>query len=1191
MTRNRSNRPVATLALLGVLTLLAWLTGLTRLWADEATQPKLTKTAYGADGQPLTVPVNVGDTVNYVLNVKVPIGSKATSAAIKDVLSPSQKYVAPTLKMPAGWSAEPVLPYSSANTTDYETDDVAASQSLEMTVGTASTGAGAGVGDGFIPVPLGNKIFAISHHMPGNAENPMINCWDANTFALCAGYPKQMFIGNDSRSTSTMPDAAIVGTKIYYVSIRYDIGDPTKPIELGIGCWDTSSASPCPFIPLPGNPTIPTMVWGNSFSGIVAGLAQDPSAPDHLIALAQDKVYCVTAAGAVCAGWSSTGNASLVSSGLLYRDMLGEVGSGKQFYVSQAGRIGCHKYADGSPCSGWPNDGKGVAVSSGGKSLALSPIPDSTDSTGKTWKAVCLHRHTGGAPGCVNVANGSAYAAPFGTQLNTSTALSAFQFPNSLRVLYPGYEDADARCFDFGTNTLCAGYTTTWDSDGARDYGYSVDPANPEKCFLAYGHFRKLIRFYKDGRTDPELCRPETYRHEFNLKDHFCHAIPEDVVWDKVVLSGAPANLQGTIVLTQGSSTTTINLTPGTSTYEINIPAAANNGQLTLAFTPSSSTPVSGQFKIKLLYDAPSGQQICYQAKVDECGEVFNDATLTSGGKTSAARVDLGKAVGPDCPAAADCLKLTTRVQLNVNGVATVTATQTGPDGFIAEQFDVVSLTSGVFATANGPSWQLSGVTPGQSVTLNVNGTRPGAGPNGTDICCETKITVTIPTTPTEPDDPVTGGGGDDDDEDDLDFGIEKGGEQRPDGSFIWHLIPGNFKNATATLPANTLVVTDTIPAGWKVTAINAPPGWDCGPASQFPVNAGGTITCTYTLPVTLGPGEFMPMIQALGYPLQPVPKLPPPENCAKAKFLGPSGLTQTNTLNDEMCFYLPKGNYWKECDLTTTKSSLYGGCLCRDEDMTRVDATHCACPAGQVIQGNECVPQGSGIAPKPPTGPTVTPVPQQPVLPPAPKCDRATATLDGGRCVCKFDDMTRKSDTACQCKRGFEFDKSKGCVKEPPDCDQTTTKLEGDRCVCRYPNMRTAGKLRCSCTDDQNFVPGVGCVKKPPVCDAATAALTGQECACRYQGMLKSSETACACPAGSTFEAGFGCVPVCPDEKMTLNAAKTKCECPKGYELKENKCEKESSFRFNFGIDVIPGRSRPSPGPSPTPTPTPGRP
>jgi hypothetical protein len=110
------------------------------------------------------------------------------------------------------------------------------------------------------------------------------------------------------------------------------------------------------------------------------------------------------------------------------------------------------------------------------------------------------------------------------------------------------------------------------------------------------------------------------------------------------------------------------------------------------------------------------------------------------------------------------------------------------------------------------------------------------------------------------------------------------------------------------------------------------------------------------------------------------------------------------------------------------------------------------------------------------------------PVMPAPPlQCDAATTVKQGESCACLYGNMTQSSATSCQCVKGFELIKGKGCVEvqvedpkptptpEPAlQCDLRSTYQRGDICACiDHDNAKNISATQCGCTNGLPMING----------------------------------------------------------------------------------------------------------------------
>ncbi len=95
-------------------------------------------------------------------------------------------------------------------------------------------------------------------------------------------------------ATATWTHGGVYKKKIYFPVARYD--DPTKvTLEFGIGCWNAETDTSCPFVSLPGSPSVPYSSGtyfgsdGTYLGGYLVGVRADPGNPSHMLVYAQEQ--------------------------------------------------------------------------------------------------------------------------------------------------------------------------------------------------------------------------------------------------------------------------------------------------------------------------------------------------------------------------------------------------------------------------------------------------------------------------------------------------------------------------------------------------------------------------------------------------------------------------------------------------------------------------------------------------------------------------------------------------------------------------------------------------------------------------------------------------------------------------------------------------------------------------------------
>jgi len=87
-----------------------------------------------------------------------------------------------------------------------------------------------GSGDGFTPILIGRRVYAINHHIWGD-----IVCVDLDAEEICSNYP-QPVQRNQRVQTENIVHTAVVGTKIFYAG-QWD--------QSFLACFDVSTEAPC----------------------------------------------------------------------------------------------------------------------------------------------------------------------------------------------------------------------------------------------------------------------------------------------------------------------------------------------------------------------------------------------------------------------------------------------------------------------------------------------------------------------------------------------------------------------------------------------------------------------------------------------------------------------------------------------------------------------------------------------------------------------------------------------------------------------------------------------------------------------------------------------------------------------------------------------------------------------------------
>lgn len=92
-----------------------------------------------------------------------------------------------------------------------------------------------GSGDGWAPILIGDRVFAINHHSEVETGGDIV-CLDRGTQSPCPGYPKNIAPLQPAGTDWTVP-VAVVGSQIFYHAQRAG--------ELVLGCFDTGNDEAC----------------------------------------------------------------------------------------------------------------------------------------------------------------------------------------------------------------------------------------------------------------------------------------------------------------------------------------------------------------------------------------------------------------------------------------------------------------------------------------------------------------------------------------------------------------------------------------------------------------------------------------------------------------------------------------------------------------------------------------------------------------------------------------------------------------------------------------------------------------------------------------------------------------------------------------------------------------------------------
>ncbi len=708
---------------------------------DPANPYAFEKKAYKPDGTPWTGPVNVGDTVKYVLTYK-PGTSNSGPVTINDTLSPNLSYVAPTTSSP-GWTWGS-SPYATGNSETYSHPGFAQG-SVKIIVGYPFVKKD---GDGTAPIPVSalNKVFGVYHH----ETNGRIDCWNLADLSKCAGFP----MSNGGLETPYIPQGVVRGSKIFFPGIDSS-GVAT------IGCFDSSSA--CPSTSLGVSVPSAGRMWR------IGGVVEDPSG--RMFTVVDNLLFCHTeSAGSLsaCTNWPLSGFQLTTPwagtlSGQDHANVLvdSSISPTKVFAYVGNGILQCVDTSGVAPavCAGWTPPGQ--PAGGAGEGFGMSVVPG---------QGVCLWRGNANLKGCRTASGATFTPTPLAT--GAQYLYIPFHLPGTNKVYFPSHDGAAVgpKCFDYsGTaGTSCSGFVSSVPNapplGRTTQYGLAVDPTKPETCMLALGDQNLLWRFnYLTGEVGG-ICARQVTTPDLPKEVKLCstgNTIPNEFKWTniKVLTSGAA----GTLTIAQGSSSPiSISITSGTSAYLV--PTAFVNGPAGLIFSYTSNSGTPDAAELEIFYESSHPSEICYAAKVAKCGPVSNTAimkgTFNAAAFLASKTVDLGKASGPDCDpppdSTAGCFTPDTKVTCGKTPGTYVITLNTSAGTGSPTEVEINVLTPGVTIVNAQSVYQVNssgqvqltvaGATPGTAIEFDISGSRPDpkAG-DGMSLCCVGKIKIEIP--------------------------------------------------------------------------------------------------------------------------------------------------------------------------------------------------------------------------------------------------------------------------------------------------------------------------------------------------------------------------------------------------------------------------------------------------------------
>ena len=360
-------------------------------------------------------------------------------------------------------------------------------------------------GDGFVPVLVGEKMYAINHlATPGRR----LICVDRLTNSTCPGYPRALSsqFGNPGLAdtdgdytTSSSPEVTAVGTKLYFVGQR--AGD------VGVGCWDTVADSSCGYLlmaPLP----VGTFYYSTRMHGpdLIGG---------RLYVMADDhQVYCAIPAPnpRSCSGkwpqasglleaklpphnWLAAGKRTVALDTEVIGSRIfgiyanpwnhGPVGAGTDSWIH------CFDTLQSKPCRDWPEGGQGVRLA--GTELSQDPRIFTRYSQAGLPNGVCVYYRFGHQ--CLDL-TGRNQSTIQGFKPFSNSHITFVELYHEGRTYFPSNR-SETGCWDWRTGRSCGVKSWLREVGSTGDYGYIADGP----CLYGLGHNTVFWSFDADLNT------------------------------------------------------------------------------------------------------------------------------------------------------------------------------------------------------------------------------------------------------------------------------------------------------------------------------------------------------------------------------------------------------------------------------------------------------------------------------------------------------------------------------------------------------------------------------------------------------------------------------------------------------------------------------------------------------------------
>jgi len=815
--------------------------------------------------------------VRYESNSSIPL----EDVVITDNFSSAQSYVPSTEAHPNGWSVmqnpnQFIWEISKAN--EYSKVFPNKIGSIEITDN----------GDGWAPIlytsTSGDKrIYFINHH--SNADKYVFKCNGS-----CIGtWPKKLIDG-DSGSTETSPtsyatETVTIGTNLYY--------PVTRTNDSGIGCYNMETDSECGYISL--------STLGNG-SGAMDTIVLDGMAKVGNSLYVMDgnsKVYKVNVAsgGTMSLGGDfdmtsiGMGTGSRIENVSSYNIKVygidSKVDGTKIYFIKGIDRqIGCFDTTSMTDCSGW----------GGIKTLSyINKIGTNTlfyYDTSMNVTAICSVKNTTSSFKCLDINSGTVVSKTniFTSNLLISPYGTGTEITVGTKTYFPDLQKNNLRCYDWSTTSPC---TPALINDGvtgnAENYAISADNNG---CAWVYGDIINStltsLLWSFDTATGASPCESEGKNliidDTYDASKNWCAS--EDVEWryTQFKINGLTANMftdlnitfydaNGNVIKTATLPSNAVSYSQGLFTapfvegepihYKI-------EGTRNPAYEGNRPAPV-----ITIGVDGPP-REFCFKTTVPcpVTGDITNHVEVQLKGEhsidSSADVVEnaaaLCKEVLPEPPR--QCLNAEPELKCTKTGWTVDLGTFT-PSTYDASNTDMnVLAPTGATVTKWGNTWHVNGVSPGNTLSLSMQGVQQGAGKfEGGDLCCNGETNITIPT-------------GETCDVEEPHIYIRKLYDATT------HVFDLNVRIMNTIYAPQVLTVSDTLPSGITITGIDprSTAEWSC--TNSFPISGPATINCFYTgaMPAT-GIKDLYLMSTVDNSQM-------PAENCADSGVVGTDGST-----------------------------------------------------------------------------------------------------------------------------------------------------------------------------------------------------------------------------------------------------------------------------------------------------------